>query len=126
MSHSADEGRSFSGSTVSNRFDPEAIARIREQAERCEAEGIRLPCCPEAVLGGLADYAHRPAGTALDAEAGELDDVLAPLATVGVASIIGFTETDRQGRLFNAAAVYDEGRVLGVYRKHHPAKGTPA
>lgn len=48
----------------------EAIGLIREQVERCEAEGVEILCCPEAVLGGLADYAARPADIAIAWPAG--------------------------------------------------------
>ncbi len=32
----------------------------------------------------------------------------------------GFTETVGAGKLYNAAAVFQGGRVVGIYRKHHP------
>jgi predicted amidohydrolase len=73
------------------------------------------------VIGGLADYAPRPAGIAIAAEGGQLREILAPLASNTVATIVGFTEVDRLGRLFNSAAVFSEGKVVGVYRKLHPA-----
>jgi predicted amidohydrolase len=38
-----------------------------------------------------------------------------------VATIVGFTEIDRLGRLFNSAAVVSGGTIVGVYRKLHPA-----
>lgn len=98
----------------------EAIGLIRERVEQCEAEGVRILCCPEAVLGGLADYAARPADFAIDVERGQLADVLTPLASDTVTTIIGFTEI-RAGRLYNAAAVYHRGAVAGIYRKLHPA-----
>lgn len=99
-----------------------AILRLlREQVERCEAEGVEILCCPEGALGGLADYASRPADIAVDVEAGELDALLAPLASDRVAAILGFTEIARDGRLFNSAAVYHRGAVAGIYRKLHPA-----
>jgi predicted amidohydrolase len=97
-----------------------AIGLIRERVAWCEAEGVRILCCPEAVLGGLADYAARPAELAIDVDAGQLADVLAPLASDTVTTIIGFTEISN-GRLYNAAAVYQRGAVAGVYRKLHPA-----
>ena len=97
------------------------LGLIRGQVERCEAEGVEILCCPEGVLGGLADYASRPADIAVDVEAGELDALLAPLASDRVAAILGFTEIARGGRLFNSAAVYHRGAVAGVYRKLHPA-----
>jgi hypothetical protein len=32
-----------------------ALDLIREQVAWCEEEEIRILCCPEAILGGLAD-----------------------------------------------------------------------
>lgn len=99
----------------------EAVDLVRRRVEWCEAEGVEILCCPEAVLGGLADYAARPAGIAIDVEGGELEAVLAPLASDLVTSIVGFTEVDGVGRLYNAAAVLHRGVVVGLYRKRHPA-----
>jgi predicted amidohydrolase len=99
----------------------EALALIREQVDRCESAGVDILCCPGGILGGLADYAPRPADIAIDVAAGDLDERLAPLASARVTTILGFTEIDREGRLFNAAAVFQRGSVAGVYRKWHPA-----
>jgi len=98
-----------------------ALGLIREQVERCEREGVEILCCPEGVLGGLADYAPRPADIAIDVQAGGLDAVLAPLASHRVTTIVGFTEIGAGGRLYNAAAVFHHGSVAGIYRKLHPA-----
>ena len=48
-------------------------------------------------------------------------NVLAPLASDSVSTILGFSEIGRGGRLFNAAAVFQRGSVVGLYRKVHPA-----
>jgi predicted amidohydrolase len=98
-----------------------ALGLIREQVERCEAAGVEILCCPEGVLGGLADYAPRPADIAVDVEAGELDALLAPLASERVTTIVGFTEVGLGGRLYNSAAVFHRGSVAGIFRKLHPA-----
>lgn len=98
-----------------------ALRLIRERVEWCESEGVKILCCPEAVLGGLADYADRPAAFAIDVEGGQLDTTLAPLASDRVTTIVGFTERASRGRLFNCAAVFHRGAVLGVYRKLYPA-----
>lgn len=98
-----------------------ALDLIRERVAWCETEGVEILCCPEAVLGGLADYAPRPADFAIDVEGGQLADVLAPLVSDTVTTIVGFTEATRAGRLHNAAAVFHRGAVAGVYRKLHPA-----
>jgi len=96
----------------------DALGLIREQVERCETDGVEILCCPEAVLGGLADYSAHPSAFAL--HCGDLSDVLAPLTSDTVTTILGFTETNR-GCLFNSAAVFHRGSVAGVYRKLHPA-----
>jgi len=96
----------------------DALRLIRTQIERCEAQGVTILCCPEAILGGLADYTEHPAHFAI---AAHLDSVLAPLASDTVTTIIGFTELADEGRLYNSAAVFQRGSVAGVYRKLYPA-----
>ncbi len=99
----------------------EAIDLIRRQVKICESEGATILCCPEAVLGGLADNSAAPDDLAINAGGDRLAKVLAPLASRKVTTIIGYTERAADGRLFNSAAVFREGVVVGIYRKHHPA-----
>src|SRR5229473_2684492 len=99
----------------------EAIDLIAVQVRACESAGVEILCCPEGVLGGLADYATQPTAIAIDVEDGRLNMVLAPLASDTVTTVLGFTEIDRPGRLYNSAAVFHKGSVAGVYRKLHPA-----
>ena len=99
----------------------EALGLIREQVDRCESIGVEILCCPEGVLGGLADNSDRPTGIAISVDSGQLNKVLAPLASDTVTTILGFTEVDRAGHLYNSAAVFQRGAVIGVYRKLHPA-----
>jgi predicted amidohydrolase len=98
-----------------------ALDDVREQVAWCETAGVEILCCPEGVLGGLADYASRPRDIAVAVAGGQLDALLAPLASDTVATIVGFTEIDRRGRLFNSAAVWHKGAVAGIYRKLSPA-----
>lgn len=97
----------------------EILKLIRKQIDWCESKDVELLCCPEAVLGGLADYSNDPTKFALSLENGQLNRVLAPLASKSVTTIVGFTEIDR-GHLFNSAAVFHQGTVVGIYRKNHP------
>lgn len=99
----------------------DVLELIREQVLWCESNGVEILCCPEGVLGGLADYAVRPADAAIDAEDGRLHELLAPVASDSVTTIIGFTELGQGGRLYNSAAVFHKGSVVGVYRKLYPA-----
>ena len=98
----------------------EAIDLIAVQVRACESLGAEFLCCPEAVLGGLADYASRPYEIAIDVRSGQLQQALEPIASETVTTILGFTEID-DGRLFNSAAVFYKGVVSGLYRKLHPA-----
>ncbi len=99
----------------------EALDLIYDRVRWCETEGVDILCCPEAVLGGLADDAERPTDIAINVESGRLQVLLAPLASKSVTSIVGFTEAADAGKLYNAAAVFHDGKVVGIYRKRHPA-----
>jgi predicted amidohydrolase len=101
----------------------EALELIRDRVKWCETERVEFLCCPEAVLGGLADDAECPVEFAIDVEGGQLQALLAPLASKSVTTIVGFTETAGAGKLYNAAAVFHDGRVVGIARKRHPAIG---
>src|ERR1700688_2595433 len=96
-----------------------ALALISDRVKWCEREGVDILCCPEAVLGGLADDAECPVDFAIDVV--QLEALLAPLASRSVTTIVGFTENAGAGKLYNAAAVFRAGRVFGIYRKRHPA-----
>ena len=51
---------------------------IRTRVEWCESHGVVILCCPEAILGGLADYAADPCEFAIDARGDQLARALAP------------------------------------------------
>jgi len=97
----------------------DALPLIRQRVKWCEAQGIEILCCPEAILGGLADCAEHPCEFAI--EASQLDSALAPLSSDRVTTIIGFTELANGGLLYNSAAVLHRGSVTGLYRKRYPA-----
>jgi len=99
----------------------EAVDLIRTRVEWCESHGVVILCCPEAILGGLADDAADPREFAIDARGDQLAHTLAPLASDTVTTIVGFTEVTSAGRLYNTAAVFHKGSVVGLYRKLHPA-----
>src|SRR5438132_2294095 len=69
----------------------DALGLIRRRVEWCEAEAVTILCCPEAILGGLADYAGSATQFAIAVDDGRLDSALAPLASDTVTTIVGFT-----------------------------------
>ena len=99
----------------------EAIELLQTQIAVCEDEGVEILCCPETVLGGLADYSDRPYELAFNVESGQLEEFLSPLASKTVSTIVGFTELTNTGVLYNAAIIFNRGRVFGRYRKAYPA-----
>lgn len=97
----------------------DAIALIATRVRWCEANEVDVLCCPEAILGGLADYAPEPASIAV--RVGALDSLITPLASETVTTIVGFSERSDDGRLYNSAALVQNGRIVGLYRKRYPA-----
>jgi predicted amidohydrolase len=102
----------------------DAVGLLRVQLDRCEAEGVELLCCPEAVIGGLAHESagQSPADVALGVD--ELAEVVAPLLETPVTVVVGFTERDPSGALFGSAAVLRSGAIAAVYRKVYPGYRT--
>jgi predicted amidohydrolase len=103
------------------RGSREAVDPIRRRVDWCESHGVAILCCPEAILGGLADNAADPRESAIAADGDQLVRSLAPLASDTVTTIVGFTEVTGTGRLHNTAAVFHKGSVIGLYRKLYPA-----
>ena len=89
----------------------EALDRIRTRVEWCESHGVVILCCPEAILGGLADNVADPGTFAIDTRGDQLARALAPLASDTVTTIVGFTEVTGTGRLYNTAAILHKGAV---------------
>jgi len=97
------------------------IDLVRNQIAQCDSLSVEILCCPEAVLGGLADYADDPLSIAIDPRGGELNALLAPLTSERVTTLIGFTERGEQNRLYNSVALFHRGEVIGIQRKRNPA-----
>jgi hypothetical protein len=69
----------------------DALALIRQRVRQCEAERISFLCCPEAILGGLADYSRDPARFAIASD--RIGEVLEPLSSDTVTTILGCSTT---------------------------------
>lgn len=93
--------------------------------ERARAEGVELLCCPEALIGELANESDgdSPTTVALSVSDGELDEAIAPLLGWGMTIVIGFTERSESGAIYNAAAVIDETESRGSTAR--PIRGAP-
>lgn len=85
----------------------DGVRLVKEQLAACEAAGVEMLCCPEAIIGELANESDgdTPAVVALGVENGELAEMLTPLSGSSVTLVVGFTEQAASGELFNAAGV---------------------
>ena len=92
--------------------------------EHAQAEGVELVCCPEALIGELANESDgdTPEAVALSVEDGEVDEAIAPLLGWGMTIVVGFTERGCDGQVHNAAAVIADTKVAGISRKLYPGR----
>src|SRR5262245_40296307 len=91
------------------------VTRVRETLARAEAMGAELVLFPELVLCGYPAEDLLLKSDFLEANRRALES-LAPAAR-RVTAVVGFA--DRVDDVYNAAAVLHDGRVAGVYHKHH-------
>jgi len=97
---------------------------VAAHLDRAQAEGGEIVCCPEALIGELANESDgdSPATVALSIVDGELNAALAPLMGWNMTIVVGFTERGADGQLHNAAAVISDSTVCGIYRKTYPGR----
>src|SRR5215831_1137687 len=91
------------------------VARVRETLAKAEALGAELVLFPELVLCGYPAEDLLLKSDFLEANRKALES-LAPAAR-RVTAVVGFA--DRGDDVYNAAAILHDGRVAGVYHKHH-------
>ncbi|MFH1680150.1 MAG: NAD+ synthase [Candidatus Eisenbacteria bacterium] len=89
--------------------------RIVEFLRRAEREGADLVAFPELAVSGYPPEDLLLRGRFLDDCRGEVERIA--VETRGTAAVVGFPERAGAGA-HNAAAVLQNGRVLGVYRKN--------
>jgi len=72
-------------------------------------------------IGGVGGLLSRPADFAIDTHARGWSQCLRRFEANTVTSIVGFTEIERGERLYNSAAVLQNGRVAGCIASFYPA-----
>jgi len=65
----------------------DALGLIQKQVRKCETDGITVLCCPEAILGGLADYSGDPNRFALSSARWRSDSRTSSCGATGVGSL---------------------------------------
>lgn len=91
-------------------------ALVQRYIDQAKAAGADVVAFPEMVITGYPpDDLLLKKSFVADANAA-LETIAS--TTSGIAAIIGFVDHNN-GRLYNAAALISDGKIRGVYRKHH-------
>jgi predicted amidohydrolase len=96
-----------------------SIGVIAGELELADKDGIELACFPECFLQGYTREEVRARERALSLTGDPFRIILRRLAHIKTTFILGMIELDGD-KLFNTAAVIQNGELLGRYRKMHP------
>ena len=104
--------------SATSSFD--VLSMLQEQVRWCEARGVEILCCPEAVLCSLADYANASRDVAIGVAGGQLQRLLAPLTSDTVATLWGGRSWGEVGNsttpLLSFIAVWSLARIASYIR----------
>lgn len=94
-------------------------AQMETILKKAETERIDFICLPEGFLTGY--YAQENLARKNSLEVGNVafEEWLELFKTSPATIIVGFNERER-GHIFDSAAIIENGRLLGVQRKHYP------
>ncbi len=104
---------------------PAALTVMESFASAEQAAGLDLLLFPECFLQGYLASPEHLARNAFDLASPRFGEVLARLAPLRQALVVGVIERDGS-RFFNSAVVIARGSLLGVYRKTHLTLGERA
>lgn len=95
---------------------PGNTALVQRYVEQAKAAGVDVVAFPEMVVTGYPpDDLLLKKSFIADSHAAL--EIIAS-TTTGIAALVGYVD-HHNGRLYNAAALISDGRIAGVYRKHH-------
>ncbi len=91
------------------------LRKVSENLEQARQQGVDIIAFPEMVITGYPpqDLLHEKAFIATNHEA--INSLTK--STQGIIAIIGFVDSDQDGLLYNAAAVYENGELLKIIHK---------
>src|SRR5688500_17704840 len=89
---------------------------VQRYVEQAEAAGADVVAFPEMVVTGYPPDDLLLKKSFIADQNRALEAIAA--STHGIAAVVGFVDQSN-GRLYNAAALVSDGRIMGVYRKHH-------
>lgn len=96
----------------------QASKQVVDLVERAKDFGARLICFPEGYLQGYVLSENHIQSMALSSDSPEIQNLIASLPKHAPTLIIGFIESHADG-FSNSAAVIQDKRLVGCYRKVH-------
>lgn len=96
------------------------LRRAAEWIARAGREGSDLAVLPECMLAGYCfDSRQEASQAAINLQDERWQTLIDVVGEHQMHAVVGFLETDGQGRLFNAAAIVGPDGIVGCYRKIH-------
>lgn len=96
----------------------ERLSQVLETLEFADREYIDFLCLPEGFLTGYYAARELAEQTAIEIDSQFFREFIHQTASFDVTFIIGFNE--REGdRVFDSAAIVEQGKLLGIQRKHY-------
>lgn len=96
----------------------ERLIQILETIKFADQQKVDFLCFPEGFLTGYYAEKNLAEKTAIEATSEFFKDFIAQTSSFKVTFIIGFNE--REGdKIFDSAAVIEQGKLLGIQRKHY-------
>jgi predicted amidohydrolase len=96
----------------------ENILQIIENLKSADREQIDFICFPEGFLTGYHAEKEIAEQTALEITSSKFQSFLNQIACFNLTIIIGFNEKE-DDKIFDSAAVIEQGKLIGIQRKHY-------
>lgn len=93
-------------------------AQTQNILEKAASKHIDFLCLPEGALTGYYAQEELARKNSLEVERGDFQEWLEVFRNSAATVIVGFNERDGY-QIFDSAAIIENGRLLGVQRKHY-------
>lgn len=94
------------------------IEQLHKALSKADRENVGFVCFPEGFLTGYYSEKNQALENSFHVRDSKFQDLLNGLKHYHATIILGFNEQD-EGHLFDSVAVIEQGKLLGIQRKHY-------
>jgi predicted amidohydrolase len=105
----------YQGPAIEGNWE-KAFQKIRDVVSRAHEDHVDILCFPECFLHGYFDQEKQASQNSLDLESDQFKNLCAQLQDFSPTVIFGLNE-QKGSKIFNTAALVENGTLKGVYRK---------